>query len=160
MLDCYQYEHLERSHFHPCSEHHCCKLKAKCHYEDEDVLKVVTNFGLVLFVFNNILLSLHHSERFCKAICNFCFVVRYFVSILVLQSSRLGRESWLLCLPSWCLVIVMCLFLTMPRVRLQFVIVVFPDHTHLLFLFNLILSFTNHIQCGSSLSNLLVFHLI
>ena len=31
-----------------------------------------------------------------------CFVVRYFVSILVLQSSRLGRESWSLsfvCLP-------------------------------------------------------------
>ena len=26
-----------------------------------------------------------------------CFVVRYFVSILVLQSSRWGRESWLLC---------------------------------------------------------------
>ena len=27
-----------------------------------------------------------------------CFVVRYFMSILVLQSSSLGRESWLLCL--------------------------------------------------------------
>ena len=26
-----------------------------------------------------------------------CFVVRYFMSILVLQSSRWGRESWLLC---------------------------------------------------------------
>ena len=26
-----------------------------------------------------------------------CFGVRYFVSILVLQSSRWGRESWLLC---------------------------------------------------------------
>ena len=26
-----------------------------------------------------------------------CFVMRYFVSILVLQSSRLGRERWLLC---------------------------------------------------------------
>ena len=26
-----------------------------------------------------------------------CFVMRYFVSILVLQSSRWGRESWLLC---------------------------------------------------------------
>ena len=39
----------------------------------------------------------------------------------------------LLCLSSWCLVIVMWLFLTIPRVCLQFVIVVFPDHTHLLF---------------------------
>ena len=27
-----------------------------------------------------------------------CFVVRLFMSILVLQSSRWGRESWLLCL--------------------------------------------------------------
>ena len=26
-----------------------------------------------------------------------CFVVRYFVSILLLQSSQWGRESWLLC---------------------------------------------------------------
>ena len=40
----------------------------------------------------------------------------------------------LLCLSFWCLVIVMWLFLTMPRVCLQFVIVIFPDHTHLLFL--------------------------
>ena len=35
----------------------------------------------------------------------------------------------LLCLSSWCLVIVVCLFLTMPWVCLQFAIVVFPDHT-------------------------------
>ena len=26
-----------------------------------------------------------------------CFIMRYFVSILALQSSRWGRESWLLC---------------------------------------------------------------
>ena len=40
----------------------------------------------------------------------------------------------LLSLSSWYLVIVVWLFLTMPRVCLQFVSVVFPDHTHLLFL--------------------------
>ena len=39
----------------------------------------------------------------------------------------------LLSLSSWCLVIVVWLFLTMPLGCLQFVIVVFPDHTHLLF---------------------------
>ena len=39
----------------------------------------------------------------------------------------------LLCLSSWCLVIVVWLFLTMSRVCLLFMIVVFPDHTHLLF---------------------------
>ena len=36
----------------------------------------------------------------------------------------------LLCLSSWCLVIVVWLFLTAPWVCLQFVIVVFHDHTH------------------------------
>ena len=47
----------------------------------------------------------------------------------------------LLSLSSWCLVIVLGLFLAVPWVCLQFVIVVFPDHTHLLFLLRLILIF-------------------
>ena len=34
---------------------------------------------------------------------------------------------------SWCLVIVVWLFLAVPRVCLQFVIVIFPEHTHSLF---------------------------
>ena len=37
-------------------------------------------------------------------------------------------------LSSWCLVMVERLFLAVPRSCLRFVIVVFPDHTHLLFL--------------------------
>ena len=40
----------------------------------------------------------------------------------------------LLNLSSWCLVMVEQLFLAMPWGCLQFVIVVFPYHTHLLFL--------------------------
>ena len=40
----------------------------------------------------------------------------------------------LLNLSSWCLVMVERLILAVPRGCLQFVIVVFPDHTHLLFL--------------------------
>ena len=39
----------------------------------------------------------------------------------------------LLNLSSWCLVMVERLFLAGPRGCLQFVIVIFPDHTHLLF---------------------------
>ena len=39
----------------------------------------------------------------------------------------------LLNLSSWCLLMVERLFLTVPRGCLWFVIVVFPDHTHLLF---------------------------
>ena len=40
----------------------------------------------------------------------------------------------LLNLSSWCLVIVERLFFAMPQGCLRFVIVVFPDHTHLLIL--------------------------
>ena len=40
----------------------------------------------------------------------------------------------LLNLSSWCLVMVERLFLAVPRGCLRFVIVVFPDHNHLLFL--------------------------
>ena len=39
---------------------------------------------------------------------------------------------------SWCLVMVERLFLVVQRGCLQFVIVVFPDHTYLVFLINLI----------------------
>ena len=39
----------------------------------------------------------------------------------------------LLDLSSWCLVMVERLFLTVPQGCLRFVIVVFPDHTYLLF---------------------------
>ena len=45
-----------------------------------------------------------------------------------------GELLALLNLSSWCLVMVERLFLGVPQGCLQFVIVVFPDHTHLLFL--------------------------
>ena len=44
----------------------------------------------------------------------------------------------LLNLSSWCLVMVERLFFPVPRGCLRFVIVVFPDHTHLLFLVKLL----------------------
>ena len=59
-----------------------------------------------------------------------CFVVSYFMSIQVLQSRELDA---LLNLSSWLLVSVVWFFLAVPWVCLQFVILVFPDHTHLLF---------------------------
>ena len=62
-----------------------------------------------------------------------CFVVRYFVSILVLQSSRWGRESWLLCFFVFLVSRDCCVVLARDATSfLQFVIVVFPDYTHLL----------------------------
>ena len=39
----------------------------------------------------------------------------------------------LLRLSSWCLMLVVWLFLSVPWLCLQFAIVIFPDHTHLLF---------------------------
>ena len=65
-----------------------------------------------------------------------CFVMHYVVYFLVLQSSRRARELVPLLLLSYgCLVTVnvLWLFLSVPWVGLQFVIVVFPDYTHLLF---------------------------
>ena len=43
------------------------------------------------------------------------------------------RELVALLKSSWCFVVVERLFLGLPRGCLPFVIVVFPDHTHLLF---------------------------
>ena len=54
--------------------------------------------------------------------------------VAVILMGRRGLVA-LLGLSSWCLVVVGRLFLAVPRGCLQFVIVVFPDHTHLLFLF-------------------------
>ena len=57
------------------------------------------------------------------------------MSILVLQHLD-GEERELIALlnlSSWCLLMVERLFLAVPRGCLRFVIVVFPDHTHLLF---------------------------
>ena len=64
----------------------------------------------------------------------FCCALPYVHSnfAIILMGKR--RLVSLLSLSSCCLVVVVWLFLTVPWVSLQFVIVVFPDHTHLLFL--------------------------
>ena len=65
------------------------------------------------------------------------FVVHCFVSLSIFGIILMGKGELVafLCLSSWCLVIViaMWLFLRVSWVGLQCVIVVFPDHTHLLF---------------------------
>ena len=67
--------------------------------------------------------------RFCN--CSMLLCVHSSFAIILLGKRELVA---LLCLSSWYLMIVVWLFLTMPRVCLQFVIVVFPDHTHYLYL--------------------------
>ena len=61
---------------------------------------------------------------FCTLLC-----VRSRIAIILMGKRELVA---LLNLSSWCPVMVEWLFLAMPQGCLRFVIVVFPDHTHLL----------------------------
>ena len=70
-------------------------------------------------------------------VCNcsmFCCELPYVHSSIAIISMGKRELIALLNLSSLCLVMVERLFLAVPRGSLQFVIVVFPDHTHLLFL--------------------------
>ena len=70
----------------------------------------------------------------CSMFCCTLLYVHFSIAIILMGKRELIA---LLNLSSWCLVMVERLFLTVPRGFLQFVIVVFPDHTHLLFLMTL-----------------------
>ena len=70
-------------------------------------------------------------------VCNFslfCCTLLYVHSSIAIILMGKRELIALLNLSSWCLVMVERLLLAVPRGCLQFVIVVFPDHTHLLFL--------------------------
>ena len=67
----------------------------------------------------------------CSMFCCTLLYVHFSIAIILMGKRELIA---LLNLSSWCLVMVERLFLTVPRGCLQFVIVVFPDHTHFLFL--------------------------
>ena len=69
-------------------------------------------------------------------VCNcsmFCCTLLYVHSSIAIILMGKRELIALLYLSSWCLVMVERLLLAVPRGCLQFVIVVFPDHTHLLF---------------------------
>ena len=67
----------------------------------------------------------------CSMFCCTLLYVHSSIAIILIGKRELIA---LLNLSSWCLVMVERLFLAVPRGCLRFVIVVFPDHTHLLFL--------------------------
>ena len=70
-------------------------------------------------------------------VCNcsmFCCTLLYVHSSIAIILMGKRELIALLNLSSWCLVMVERLFLAVPWGCLQFVIAVFPDHTHLLFL--------------------------
>ena len=66
----------------------------------------------------------------CSMFCCTLLYVHSNIAIILMGKRELAA---LLNLSSWCLVMVERLFLTVPRGCLRFVIVVFPNHTHLLF---------------------------
>ena len=68
----------------------------------------------------------------------FCCTLLYVHSSIAIILMGKRELVALLNLSSWCLVMVERLFLAVPRGCLRFVIVVFPDHTHLLFLVEII----------------------
>ena len=70
-------------------------------------------------------------------VCNcsmFCCLLLYAHSSIAILLMGKRELVALLNLCTWCLVMVERFFLKVPRGCLRFVIVVFPDHTHLLFL--------------------------
>ena len=66
----------------------------------------------------------------CSMFC--CMLPYVHSSIAIILMGKRGLVA-LLNWSSWCLVIFERLFLAVPWCYLRFVIVVFPDHTHLLF---------------------------
>ena len=101
------------------TEHFGIKRSAICTIYP-DALKVETHLYLKLTVCN------------CSMFCCALLYVHSSIAIILMGKRELVA---LLNLSSWCLVVVGRLFLTVPQGCLQFVIVVFPDHTHLLFLY-------------------------
>ena len=84
-------------------------------------------------------------------VCNcsmFCCTLLYVHSSIAIILMGKRELIALLNLSSWCLVVVERLFLAVPRGCLQFVIVVFPDHTHLLFLSIGFLSLRYSVLCS------------
>ena len=67
----------------------------------------------------------------CSMFCCMLLYVHSSIAIILMGKRYLVA---LLYSSSWCLVMVERLFLAVPQGCLRFVIVVFPDHTHLLFL--------------------------
>ena len=67
----------------------------------------------------------------CSLFCCALLCVHSSIAVMLIGKRELVA---LLCLSSWCLVMVERLFNAVPRGCLRFVIVVSPDHTHLLFL--------------------------
>ena len=82
-------------------------------------------------------------------VCNssiVCYTLLYVQSSIAIILMGIRELVALLNLASWCLVMVEWLFLAVPWCCLRFVIVVFPDHTHLLFFLHFPLNLINRLN--------------
>ena len=95
-----------------------------CHRHSELIVKY--SFVVELLFIVTPIVGVCNCSMFC---CTLLYVPSSFAIVLMGKRELVA----LLNLSSWCIVIVVWLFLAVPWVCLQFVIVVFPDHTHLLF---------------------------
>ena len=87
----------------------------------------------------------------CSMFCCTLFYVHSSIAIILMGKRELVA---LLNLSSWCLLMVERLFLAVPQGCLRFMIVVFPDHTQLLFMtFGCILRYFLLLFCSSDLVN-------
>ena len=82
----------------------------------------------------------------CSMFCRTLLYVHSSIAIILMGKRELVA---LLNLSSWCLLMAERLFLEVPRSCLRFVIVVFPDHTHLLFLLLKNITDSSLCNCGS-----------
>ena len=83
----------------------------------------------------------------CSMFCCTLLYVHSNITIILMGKRELVA---LLNLSSWCLVMVEWLFLAVPWGCLRFVIVVYPDHTHLLILKSVTLLNIHEGKCKSS----------
>ena len=95
-------------------------------------MKNINTLQLFLFVVVDFLFIVTPivGVRNCSMYCCILLYVRSSIAVILMGKRELIA---LLNLSSLCLLMVEQLFLAVPRGCLQFVIVVFPDHTHLLF---------------------------
>ena len=82
----------------------------------------------------------------CSMFCCTLLYVHSSFAIILMGKRKLGA---LLNLSSWCLVMVKRVFPAVPLGCLRFVIVVFPDHTHLLFLTGNVMTMSNSLHGAS-----------
>ena len=96
-------------------------VNISCTSSSKTVVLLLLTFCLLLLPFVGV----------CNC-CMFCFTLLYVSSIfsIILMGKK---ELVALLVSSWCLVIVVWLFLAVPWVCMQFLIVVLPDHTHYFF---------------------------